>query len=59
MKTKSDLQTVMHEFLPGYCETHSVSPRQREVCTHIHACRTEALGGVELHCDHCDYAQPW
>jgi hypothetical protein len=46
MKRKSDLQSVMDQFLPGYCESHSLSPRQTEVCDHICACRTEALGGV-------------
>ena len=59
MNGKNDLQSVMHQFLPSYCESHTLSPRQREVCAHIGACRTEALGGVQLHCDHCDYEQPW
>jgi hypothetical protein len=59
MKRKNDLQQVMNQFLPGYRESHTLSPRQGEVCAHIRACRTEALGGVELHCDHCSYEQPW
>jgi hypothetical protein len=59
MNPKSDLQSVMHQFLSGYREHHALSPRQAEVCAHIGACRTEALGGVALHCDHCDYEQPW
>ncbi len=59
MNGTSDLQRVMHQFLPGCRESHSLSSRQREVCAHICACRTEALGGMQLHCDHCDYAQPW
>ncbi|RKZ99973.1 MAG: IS91 family transposase [Gammaproteobacteria bacterium] len=59
MNRKNDLQQVLHQFLPGYCEKHTLSPRQAEICTHIRACRTEALGGVQLHCDHCDYEQPW
>jgi hypothetical protein len=59
MNGKNDLQSVMHQFLPGYCESHALSPRQSEVCAHIGTCRTEALGGVQLHCDHCGYEQPW
>ena len=59
MNRKNDLQCVMHQFLAGYCEQHPLSPRQTEVCAHIGACRTEALGGVHLHCDQCDYEQPW
>jgi len=59
MFPKSDLQTVIGQFLPRYRQTHTLSPRQAEVCNHIRACRTEALGGVHLCCDHCDYEQPW
>ena len=59
MDTKSDLQSVLHQFLSGYRERHAISPLQAEVCAHIGACRTEALGGVALHCDQCDYEQPW
>jgi hypothetical protein len=59
MKTKSDLQTVIHQFLPDYSKSHPLSARDHEICAHIRTCRTEALGGVELHCDHCDHIQPW
>ena len=59
MNPKSDLQSVMYQFLSGYREHHALSPHQADVCAHIGACRTEALGGVALHCDHCDYEQPW
>ena len=59
MKRKNDLQQVMNQFLTGYRESHTLSPRQGEVCAHIRACRTQALGGVQLHCDHCSYEQPW
>ena len=59
MNRKSDLQTVIHQFLSGYREIHTLSPRQAEVCAHIGACRTEALGGGQLHCDQCDHEQPW
>jgi len=59
MNRKNDLQQVLHQFLPGYCEQHTLSPRQAEICAHIGACRTEALGGVQLHCDRCGHEQPW
>ena len=59
MDRKSDLQSVIHQFLSGYRKQHALSPRQAEVCAHIGACRTDSLGGVQLHCDHCDYEQPW
>ena len=55
----NDLQTVMNRFLDNYRQVHELSPRQEDVVDHIQACRTEALGGVRLHCDHCDYEQPW
>ena len=55
MDGKSGLQTVIRQFLPGYREAHTLSPREAEVCGHLQMCRTEALGGVQLRCDHCDY----
>ena len=55
----ADLQSVLHQFLPGYRQEHTLTPRQAEVCNHLKVCRTEALGGVQLHCDHCAYEQPW
>ncbi len=58
MNSHSDLQQVLRQFLPRYSETHALSPRQRDVCHHISLCRTEALGGEQWHCDHCDYTQP-
>ena len=59
MNINSNLQSVMNQFLPGYRESHPLSPRQAQVCAHIGTCRTEALGGMQLHCDRCDYEQPW
>jgi hypothetical protein len=59
MNAAADLQTVIRQFLPGYREQHSLSPREAEVCHHILSCRSEALGGVQLHCDQCEYEQPW
>ncbi len=59
MNPKSDLRSVMQQFLSGYREHHALSPRQAEVCAHIGVCRTESLGGVQLHFNHCGYEQPW
>lgn len=54
----TDLQTVIRQFLPGYCETHALSPRAAAVCQHLLLCRTEVLGGVQRRCDQCGYEQP-
>ena len=55
MNKGADLQRVLQQFLPDYLQTHRLSPRQAQVCTHIDTCRTEALGGLQWHCDHCEY----
>ncbi|MEN8167202.1 MAG: IS91 family transposase, partial [Pseudomonadota bacterium] len=47
------LQSVLREALTGYAETHRLSPRQWQVCAHILGCRTSALGGLQMQCDHC------
>ncbi len=39
-------------------EWPSFDARRRQVCLHISQCRTPALGGLQLHCDHCEYAAP-
>lgn len=51
----SNLQTILARFLN---RDHRLSPRQWQVCSHLQACRTEALGGLQWHCDHCDYDLP-
>lgn len=53
MTDGASLQAVMRRSLDGYRETHRLSPHQWQVCRHILDCRTEALGGFELECDHC------
>lgn len=57
MNEGADLQTVLKQFLPHYRQTHTLSARQAQVCQHIGACRTEALGALQLHCNHCAYEQ--
>ena len=51
----ADLQSILGRFLN---RDQRLSPRQWQVCSHIQACRTAALGGLKLHCDHCDYGLP-
>ena len=58
MTDPGGLQGVMNRFMAGYRQHHRPSPRQRQVCEHVRACRTAALGGLKLSCDHCDYALP-
>ena len=50
-----DLQSILGSFLN---RDQRLSPRQWQVCSHIQSCRTAALGGLQLHCDHCDYDVP-
>ncbi|MHC4818505.1 MAG: IS91 family transposase [Planctomycetota bacterium] len=58
MSARVDLQTVFANFLPEYREHSRLHPRQRQVCAHIAACRTPALGGLTRRCDQCDYEIP-
>ena len=53
MSERVCLQTVMKACLQGYQDTHPLSARQRQVCRHVLSCRTAALGGFALECDHC------
>ncbi len=47
------LATVLAQSLHTYCQGHTLTPRQWQVCHHILACRTEALGETYLQCDQC------
>jgi len=58
MNDRQSMQSVLQQFLPAVCEHQALSPRQWQICHHILACQTEALGGCQLHCDACDYHQP-
>jgi len=51
----ADLQTILGNFLN---RDQRLSPRQWQVCSHLQTCRTAALGGLKMHCDHCDYDVP-
>ena len=54
----ASLQQLMREGLDRYQQGHRLTPRQGQVCHHILDCRTEALGGVRLECEHCGQSQP-
>ena len=58
MTKSTDMQVVLSEFLGDYQQAHRMNLRQLQVCGHIGVCRTEALGGMQMHCDHCDYGVP-
>jgi hypothetical protein len=47
------LATVIAQSLYAYCQGHPLNPRQWQVCHHILACRTEALGETRLQCERC------
>ena len=53
MTEHRSLQAVMNQSLKLYRQTHRLSPRQWQVCSHVLACRTPIMGGFELECDHC------
>ena len=51
------MQTVLSHYLESYKQHHRLSPAQSKVCRHIGLCRTDALGGQFVHCDHCGFEQ--
>jgi hypothetical protein len=55
---EASLQAVLRACLADYGETHRLSPREWQVCRHLLDCRTEALGGFQLHCDQCGETRP-
>jgi len=58
MSAQIGLQDVFERFLPTYQSQHPLTPIQQKACWHIEQCRTEALGGLQQHCDHCGFEQP-
>lgn len=54
MNARADLQSVLARFLPAYARGHRLDSRRRQVLSHLEQCRTPALGGFALHCEHCD-----
>ena len=59
MNNPCTLKSVLFQHLPRYQQTHTLSPHQSQVCSHILTCHTPALGSVaEQQCDQCDYTRP-
>ena len=52
------MQQILNDHLPTYSQHHLLDGRRAQVCTHIRQCHTEALGGLQMHCDHCSYDSP-
>ena len=51
------MQNVLSRFIPAYRQHHRLTPEQSKVCHHLGQCRTQALGGQRVHCDHCGFEQ--
>lgn len=58
MAHSPDLQQILNHHLPAYAQRHRLDARTAQVCNHIGQCRTEAMGGLQLCCDHCRYDAP-
>ncbi len=54
----SEPVTVQH-ILARFLGEANLDRQRRKVCTHLLACRTEALGGMQLKCERCDTEQRW
>ena len=58
MDNQCTVKSVLFEHLPRYQQTHTLTPQQSQVCSHILTCHTPALGSVaEQQCDQCDYSR--
>lgn len=49
------LQVLLRHHLPAYLAHHRLDAHTLAVCSHILHCRTEAMGGQQLRCDHCTH----
>lgn len=56
MNATVDLQSVINQHLPAYCQDNQLTARERQVCAHVRSCRTDVLGGQRMRCDQCDYS---
>ena len=51
----ADLAQALRQFGPQYLAQHTLSTAQARAWRAIVACRTPALGGAQLACDHCEH----
>ncbi len=57
MNAQLRLSTVLEQCLSSYRQNHAINPRQRQICHHIPACRTELLGETIFACDQCGHEE--
>jgi hypothetical protein len=55
MAEPASLQHILGRFL----DETTLDSHRRRICWHLRACRTPALGGMQLQCDVCDAEQHW
>jgi len=53
MSESATLQGILNRYLGCYTQTRELDARRWAVCRHIGQCRTAALGGMQLRCEHC------
>jgi hypothetical protein len=56
---RPEVADVFRQYGSAYLEAygHVTTPQQKRVMQDIAACRTAALGGHKLQCDHCGHHQ--
>jgi len=52
------LQGILQQHLGDYGQSHKLDGNRLKVCDHLLACHTEALGGLQYQCDHCEQEVP-
>jgi hypothetical protein len=55
MNSPATLQGALARFL----DERSLDSHRRKICNHLQVCRTEAMGGQLLRCEHCGQEQHW
>ena len=51
--SRPTLAQIFRRFFRRFRQAHDLTPEQRKAAWSIQACRTPALGGVELQCEQC------
>ncbi len=49
---------TLQQALTRFLDPTGLDRQRQRVCTHLLACRTEAMGGMILQCSDCAYVQP-
>lgn len=55
MTAPATVQGILDQFL----EPQALDGHRRRVCSHLRACHTPAMGGMQLACEQCDTEQRW